>query len=403
MTAAEQRICDECARRFPSSAAARGGSPLRIRVETAFADLLAAGPDSRESFLEAAEHLASANVISLSWKRFREGDELSSIQLIAPEKLFSAMGKPFPADEAQKARTAARSCAEAAESPSCAHSLFAWFSENITAEDVPVGAKDGTLTALVQDLFALACELMRVTENGTLKGITPRALSVRLFSNSKRIEAILAESAPLLRRAERSIAQVPDFSPVGRNYPETLLAGPFTLNLKDRTVIDNQGGHIVGIPLTTADILNTIVSSTRKLLTVENKETFHALASSPVARNVVLMYSGGHPNKAVQSLLRSFTRSGFTLSHAGDLDIEGILILQEIADCAGQTCIPVKMDGRVFQQYREHLRNLDDNALKRAALIRDDTRALAGIESLLERILATGKGLEQEVIDYGRT
>lgn len=401
MTAAEKTICGECARRFPASAAAGGGSPLRIRVDSAFAELLSSGPDSRESFLEAAETLAKAGIISLSWKRFREGEELSSITLISPQALFARIGKPFPVDECRAARDAARKAAETADAGSREYALCAWLSEHVSAEDVPVDATEGTLAALIQDLITVSCELKRVTDRGTLRGITPRALSVRLFSDSKRIETVLANTAPLLRRAGRSSVPLPDFSPVSRNYPETLIAGPFTLQLCDGTAIDNPGGHILGIPLETAQGINNIDSSTHKLITVENKETFHALASSSLALNTVLLYTGGHPNRAVQSLLRTFARSAFSLSHAGDLDIEGILILQEIGDCALIPCTPVKMDGQTFQQYWEHLRNLEDNALKRAALIRDDTRALQGIESLLERILATGKGLEQEVVDYG--
>jgi hypothetical protein len=69
-------------------------------------------------------------------------------------------------------------------------------------------------------------------------------------------------------------------------------------------------------------------------------------------------------------------------------------------DAAGAKVEPLRMDARTFDAYRDHSRELEKTALARVALIRDDTRALPGIESLLERILSTGRGVEQEIVEY---
>ncbi|HOE94679.1 MAG TPA: hypothetical protein PLU97_04685, partial [Candidatus Cryptobacteroides sp.] len=92
MTNIEKLICEEAARRFIESKSAQ----LRIQVERVFAHELSAGPDRRESFLEAIEGLARLGLFSLQWKRFREGEELSSITLIDSEALFKRLHLPHP-------------------------------------------------------------------------------------------------------------------------------------------------------------------------------------------------------------------------------------------------------------------------------------------------------------------
>ena len=112
------------------------------------------------------------------------------------------------------------------------------------------------------------------------------------------------------------------------------------------------------------------------------------------------LYAGGHPNRAVRALTALLAESGFTFSHAGDLDPDGILILQELADMAGKPIQPLRMDAATFDRYRECGRKLEPAALKRTALISEQTRSLPGMADLVKRIEETGMGVEQEIIDY---
>lgn len=415
MTAAERLICETLAERYPESAAAQGGAELRLRIASSFPDISRARPDERENFLEAAERLEKDGVVSLVWERFRAGEELKAIVLSDPATLFARLSKAFPVTEASLARDAARNAANAAVADPAdsvqAIPFFGWLAESIIPADVPPGSAPGELARLVTDLATLANAISGYAPGGTLAGITPRTLSVKLFADSKKIELVIEASRALFRRAERAGVDPPDLSPVARKYPETLIAGPLTCRLADGGTLDNESGLIVGLPLVSALRVASVAPSNPangtspvtakkpELIAVENKETFYALAASAY-RSAALLYVGGHPNAAVQHMVRVFARSGFSLSHAGDLDVEGILILQELADASGVVMTPVRMDATTFDRYAAHTRPLEDNALKRVALIRDDTRALPGIESLLERILSTGRGLEQEVIKY---
>ena len=418
MTQSELRVLETLAERFIRSAHAEGGAPLRITPEKSFADVLTAGPDAYESFLEAAERLEADGIISLAWKRFRKGEELASITLRDAEALFRRLDRPLPSNEAERAREAARNEADRVgkERPDdgASRAFFAWLADNVRTRDATDNGRDPDLERAIADFARLAEALNVYAKDGFLSGITPRALSIRLFSDSKRIEAILAELAPLVSRARRSGVTVPDTSAVERNFPETLVAGPLAFSLRDGDAgasakLGNPTGCVIGIPLVTAANIARVQSiepdarraSARPLLvSVENLETFYALATDDCPVADAFLYAGGHPNRAVQRLLAAFARSGFTICHAGDLDPEGILILQEIMDASGIPVTPLKMDAATFDACLPHSRELEKTALSRVIMIRDATRAIPGIEALLGRILATGRGVEQEIIEY---
>jgi hypothetical protein len=265
-----------------------------------------------------------------------------------------------------------------------------------------------------------------------MEGITPRALSIRLYSDSKRLEALAALFAPVFSRAERRSITAPDFSALDRSFPETMIAGKLNFFFGNKTEgeypmtaktlrtpgaeagpasLANPAGIILNLPLSSLRGLRRIVpadSSAEKptdpsALMIENKETFYALAENReqyFSAYTAMLYTGGHPNRAVHTLLRALADSGFSLFHAGDLDVEGVLILQELTDMAGQPILPVRMDGPTFDRYRAYGRKLTPSMLGRASMISEATRRLPGITELLRRIGETSLGVEQEIIDY---
>jgi hypothetical protein len=135
------------------------------------------------------------------------------------------------------------------------------------------------------------------------------------------------------------------------------------------------------------------------VLTIENKETFYALA--PCKKYSCLLYTGGYPNRAVNTLLRILSNNGFDFFHAGDVDPDGILILQELKKTIEKPITPIGMDANTFNKYRKHGRKLTHSMLHNIRLINDETRSIEGIEDLLKLIESTGLGIEQELIDYG--
>ncbi|MDR1932547.1 MAG: DUF2220 family protein [Spirochaetales bacterium] len=399
MTGWEQQIIEAFMERYPSSAAAAGGRALRIRTRQIFSGFEKAPPDDRESFLEAAESLERQKALSLIWAGRRRGETLSTLVCADPEKLFALAGKPFPPVIAEEARLAARKTAGDMSAQAAAQNaapLFLLLSETLTPED----ALRGIDAAAVRD-FARLCQ------NAALfPGLTPRALSVRLYADSKRLETLLDIFSRHMNRARKRCVPVPDFSGLLRAFPETLVAGKLAFisdPASPAPAITNALGLIMGLPL--GAILK--IRSVRPLeiqpgppraLFIENLETFYALAeNSP--RYACLIYAGGHPNNAVRALAETLA-ADFELHHAGDLDPDGILILQELIRCAGKPILPLCMDAATFARYTGCGKKLEKPILRRLALIREETRAIPGITGLIRKIEETGLGIEQEIIDY---
>jgi hypothetical protein len=396
MTAWEERIIRAFAERYPASAAANGGRELRLRTASVFPEIERSRADERESFLEAAESLERDGLVSLVWERRRVGELLSALVLSDPAALFARLGERSPVEECFLAREAAQRAASEAESrgESTGANLFRWIAASLAPTDVAAGIDRSTI-----DKFA---KLMRafLAQDDTL-ALTPRALSVLLFSDSKEIERLITRTDRLVKKALRADVPVPDLEPLGRRFSDTVVAGKLRFFLNDGSSIDNQTGLELGFPVSSARRIIRIEPS-GTVLSLENKETFYAFAARLHAGGLpgidALIYVGGHVSPAVAAIFSAFAGSGFRLLHAGDLDPDGILILQELCRISGRTVEPHLMNVETFDRYLPYARELEDSILTRVAMIDDETRALPGIDALLARILATGRGVEQEII-----
>ncbi|GHV44147.1 hypothetical protein AGMMS49546_27670 [Spirochaetia bacterium] len=419
----EDRIINVFMERYPASAAAKiipqPGSPpdnencsaenrvLRIPAAKVFPHFDKASPDEKESFLDAAESLEAQQLLSLVWVRHRKGELLSALICPDMEKLYRLTGRASPKTAAQAAQEAAREAALNA-----AGAFFSFLAKDISASD----AARGITAESIQDMALLFRALAKPVN------LTLRALSVSLYNDSKKLEALINSYKAVFARAERQGIAFPDLSFLDRAIPETYLAGKFCILFKDPGSVPllNAAGAIINLPLVTIQKIDNIepwIPETSKetpppsivpapsVLLIENKETFFTLAASPHNYNC-LLYAGGHPNRAVRALAGLLAKSGFAFYHAGDLDPDGILILQELqgiidnAGTAGQTLMPVCMDAPTFERYLKHGKKLAPSMLRRISLITDKTRALPGMAELIKKIETTGKGIEQEIIDY---
>jgi hypothetical protein len=420
MTYWEERIADRVIGRFPRSAAAlraespaEGGRPFRLSLEQLFPDFETSPPDEKESFLEAAEALERKGLARVSWRRRQEVPR--ALIFPDPEALFALAGKPPPLGLAAEARRAALDAAEGG-SPGQS-SPYREFFAYLAARIRPVDAMRGVDARAVRDFAKLAACLAR----GRDGAMTTRALSIALYSDSKRLEEISSLFAHLLSGAESSGLAVPDVALLDRSFPETMIAGKLRFFFRDKgggpvPPMENAAGAILGFPLASVRLLREIApleavspaadknaARPPAALMIENKETFYALAEKGNLRFGTdcdaLLYIGGHPNRAAGGMVSALAASGFDLYHSGDLDVEGILILQELAAIAGKPVTPVAMDGETFDRHKAYGRKLEASMLRRASLISAATRRLPGIAGLLRRIEASGLGVEQEIID----
>lgn len=142
------------------------------------------------------------------------------------------------------------------------------------------------------------------------------------------------------------------------------------------------------------------------VLSVENKETFHVLAGGLKDRSFALpsgiagmVYTGGHPNDAVKAFLHRCVAAGACVYHYGDLDPDGLLILQEIQAALAVPIVPWLMTAAMHRRYAKHGFALDRTQTARLSLL--DANAPQELRNLAREIEETGIGVEQEIIDLG--
>jgi hypothetical protein len=424
MTRWEKHIANILIQRFPRSAAAyrakaqtEGGRPFRLSLEQLFPDFETSPPDEKESFLEAAEALERKGLARISWVRRRKKEVMRALSFPDPEALFTFAGKPAPLSLAEEARRAAL---DAAEEGGPGENPYGEFFRYIAANIRPVDAVKGVNPRAVRDFAKLVSHIAPRSVPRAALPATTRALSIALYSDSKRLEDISSIFMRFVKAAEGLGLAVPDLSLLDRSFPETMIAGKLAFFFGGRgdapsAPMTNAAGAILGFPLASIRRLREIApldlnpaaggppAGPPAALMIENKETFYALAEKgdlrPDRTYDALLYIGGHPNRAAGAMVSVLAASGFALYHSGDLDVDGILILQELAAIAGKPVTPVAMDEKTFDRYRVYGRKLEASILRRISLISEATRRLPGIAGLIERIESTGLGVEQEIID----
>ena len=417
MTNWERKIIDEFISHYFASAPETGESRnvLRVRSAALFPHFLTAAPDEKLSYLEAAESLQQKGIINLNWEKHGEGEKLKTLTCENFEKLFKEAGCLFPQAEGEKIRLmlcekikelkASQEVSANADVKNIL-ALLDFLSLHFSSREIGQGLDMETMCD-----FTLLLEAMLRPEQ--LENISTRALSILLYSDSKRLEELLTKIEPLALRAKKAIP-IPDFSFLERSYPETLIAGKIFFTFKEndnQQVFHDDNAYILGFPLETVEKIDSVGcpngKDLRYVLTIENKETFYALAhpqkcgtSELLSMFDCFLYVGGYSNRAAAAMIKKLAASGFTFYHAGDLDPDGILILQHIQELAGRPVTPLRMDAATFDQYRPWARKLTPAMLGQIKKIENETKAIPELAGLIQRIKETGLGVEQEIIDY---
>jgi hypothetical protein len=410
----EKKIIGAFISRFTASAprdeaAGTFRNSMRLRSVSLFPDFDQAAPDEKESYLEAAETLERKGFVSLTWEKRGKGERLRTITCVNMTKLFEDSGMMDPRSKAECIRLLFRKKLDALNreklSGGKAAAFLKYLAEQFSSREVKwdMDLKAAEDFANLLDVFLAP---------GGSRNMTTRALSVSLYNDSKRMENILDLFGPALSRAQEQGVPLPDFSFLERSFPEALVSGKIRLEYLDGDLppLVNAAGLILGLPSESVREIRSVRTIAEReapgVLTVENKETFYALGdplnygAGGDLRYDCLLYTGGYPNKAAAALIRILAASGFRFFHAGDLDPDGILILQNIMDIAGRPVSPLRMDAATFDRYLPLARPLNKVMLHHILKIRKDTRVIPELSALIRRIEETGRGVEQEIIDY---
>ncbi len=376
LTRWEQRILEAFANRFSSSAHRRGGRRLRIgRWEELFPEIRTEAVE-RTAFLEAMESCAGKGVISIVWKKFRKGDDIDAAYLDDDILLYGLLGSEHPDDLLRRIVEA---------SDGIGHSLISTelieYCRRILTEK---GAPPFADPRDVADCIVLLDHLEKEKDPLPL-----RALSVKLFNASKRIESLKTASAGALKHIGRDNA----LSSLTRSFPECGIRGEITLEFNDGRVWD-LCSDAVSLARETVGGIRRIVDRRgldRPILSVENKETFHLVNRPDLYCGYI--FSHGHINEAVREMMRKAVESGISLHHFGDLDPDGVLIYIEINELCDGACVPFMMDVATYRRYLPFGYELDASRLSRLP------KDAGPLSSLSEQLCTHRKGVEQEIID----
>lgn len=377
-----RRVAALFAEAYPASAQFRGGRKLRKGGwEDVFPEITA-DVTAKEEFLRGVEALSAAGVVSVKWKRFREGDEAEALYLEDPEKLYTIADARDPKAVREEMLEVLRG--RRGETEACAAVRDALTAKLGVYHDVPVSRPEELRDML--RLFDLS--------PSAVKGKTIRALSVSLFSDSKRIESLLPGADKIGRNVLGT--GLSDLLGLSRRYPEAGFCLRGRLVFTSRAGMWNMNYTHLSLPADTVEQIGRIEAAgdTGAVLAVENKETFFAAAAALKSRFSGFIYTGGYPNRAVKQLLAAAAASDLDLYHFGDLDPEGVSIFFDVEAAAGSRLTPFLMSADIYNRYVPYGYRLGGAAVSKAGEIRDPRFA-----GLLAEIRRTGSGVEQEIID----
>lgn len=351
----------------------------------------------------ALRRLAEAGALRLHWRKWEDGNWLEAVDLVEEQApaLYRLLGRePRNAQDqalhrlldAQRAR------------PGWHAAFLAWTRTQLAANRsvAPLERGDPTLNAdLLRALAALA-DLREPT--------LERSLSVWLFGDSKRLEALRGALLRVLRAHDPAAAafgdddwallrahqldRVPEYVP---------LAGPLLLWVPAGDTQPDAALDLTpfrpSLALSAATLRSARVATcdARWLVTVENPTSFtELLAQRPP--ELLTVCTGGFASPAVIGLLRGAraARPDLPLLHWGDLDAGGLRILAHLRRQVG-TVAALAMEPALLERQRALARPLSPGDRSALTALRDDAD-LADCRTLIDAILAAGHKLEQEAV-----
>ena len=378
LTHYEKIILEVFAKRFPKSPQRHGGRKIRIADWEKIIPEIQNCAEDKISFLDALEKLESRNVISVKWSRFRRGDEIEAVYLENATVLFELLSEDHPDVILSRILNPVRG----KRGYSGTSLRIIAYCEKMMNEktDLPFGDP-----LVLQDILSLIDQLEQCGLHLPL-----RALSVKLFSNSKRIEQLL----PHLTALCKSIGGESAVESLKRSFPECMIKGNLVIEFSDGRIW-RLCGEAVSFSLESAQKIIKITGSEpamKKMVSIENKETFYHIDNPDLFCGYIFCH--GHINDTVKSIVLTAHNSGNEMYHFGDMDPDGILIYNEINALCNGMLLPYCMDTALYEKYLAFGYDLNPVQLSRMPA------AAAHLDSLITSINHYKKGVEQEIIDF---
>lgn len=186
-----------------------------------------------------------------------------------------------------------------------------------------------------------------------------RDLSVKLYRDSKRLEAIAGKAESLLYKygsfperekvlEECSVLKTPSY---------VMCKGSMILRLdKQELDLGKLSGDLAFSGKTLSEISEIVVTA-KRLVTVENLTTFHRYEGGP---EEAVVYLGGFHNTVKRDFLKRIYRNNKNLSffHFGDIDAGGFYIFEHLRRKTGIPFRPMNMGIPELQKYKDYTKPL---------------------------------------------
>ncbi len=228
-----------------------------------------------------------------------------------------------------------------------------------------------------------------------------RDLSVKLFSDSKRLEQIKSRAEGLLYKygeypeknlilEEYGLIQTPSY---------VMVKGNVILHFHDQELnVGMLRGDLAFSTESLRDITKIQVKGSR-VITIENLTSFHRFNCS---EDEVAIYLGGYHNRVKRAFLKSMYRDNPSVEyrHFGDIDAGGFYIFEHLKRKTGIPFRTIYMDMDTFCRYKKYTKELTPNDRKRIQKLIEKRQSGNETEYLevLSTMLKMGRKLEQEAI-----
>ena len=360
----------------------------------------------RLTFNQEMQQLQQHGLVELEWERFNRGEYLQRLILCtdALEEIYTLLNRT-PKDELY------RNTASLVEKWSkCAPPELQPFYRELQdrlyrLQPLPGQIKPGQQKD-IENLLKGLHAFFEPRENE----ISKRLLSVRLYGDSKRWQALEKNLLSLLRKycleeqeslnedkdvlAERGIVD----NPVHIN-----LAGPLVFNTERGRVDVRAFYPDLGLPPEMAGDLKIEDCRAEAVVTVENKSSFYHYLREGPSNHLVLYLAGYHNSprrKLLQKVYNYFASRGQEVSfyHWGDMDLGGIQIWYNLKEKTGIPFKPLYMDVDTYLKHLEMGRAVDEEYCRKLeALLQDPEFEV--FHSLIREIIYHRACLEQEAVD----
>lgn len=233
-----------------------------------------------------------------------------------------------------------------------------------------------------------------------------RTLSIRLFSDSKRLEKLAPRLKALLFRygeyeekesvlEECGIVQTPTY---------VMIKGNARICLGTQTIDLSEMEGDLALSTGTIKDLKWVKVLGERIVTIENLTSFHEYISG----GDFVVYLGGFHNKVKREFLRFLFKQNpkKEYRHFGDIDAGGFYILEHLKRKTGIPFVSLYMDTKILQIYRDGTMPLTANDRKRLQALYDGLQEKIAVGTAVEDyrdtltfMLEKDCKLEQEVVD----